>query len=515
MKNTDASAPLSVSRGIFNSAERYPEVIAIEAGDRQLSYRQLAERIRRLANGALSRYSLKPGAVVALLATNRIEYLEVVAGLGEAGLSVATLNPYLNARELTAILDDCAPALVIVDEAMPALLDVVARRSAPVLSLGPDYESMLAESSDLPLPAVDEYSAFCISYTSGTTGKPKGVLLPHRSRALVSLAAAVEYQCFSPGDRFLSIAPLFHGGGFAFTLASVNHGGTCVLEDLSDGEGIVQRIEQGDIHGVFLVPTHFKRIHDLAQERFQGLPQRHRLKCIISNAAALAPRFKQLTVDRFGAGLLHETYGSTEAGIVTNMRPDRLLELPESVGTAFINMQVEIRRADGSLCDDDEVGELFARGPYTFIGYLDRPEATAEALRDGWVTVQDLAVRNSDGYISIVGRAKDMVVSGGINIYPAEIEKVISHLTGVAEVAVVGIADEEWGERLHAFVVPMAGGSLDPKQIQDQCRLSLSGYKVPRGISFIDELPRNPSGKILKRELRQYPTTLTSGPLNT
>ena len=328
-------------------------------------------------------------------------------------------------------------------------------------------------------------------------------MLPHRSRALVCLASAIEYDCFGPGDRFLSMAPLYHGAGFAFALAAISHGGTCILHDGSDAEGIVARIERGDIHGVFMVPTHFKRIHDLPEERFEGFAERHSLRAIISNAAALSPRFKQLTVERFGPGLLHETYGSTEGGVVTNMRPDSILEFPESVGTPFLEMDVEIRRPDGSVCEPGEVGELFARGPYTFIGYLNRDEETAEALVDGWVTVKDLAVYDEHGFITIVGRAKDMIVSGGVNIYPAEIEKVIAGDSAVAEVAVVGLADEEWGERVHAFVVPQPGATLDQDRIIARCREALSGYKVPRGITLMDELPRNASGKILKKELRE------------
>lgn len=170
-----------------------------------------------------------------------------------------------------------------------------------------------------------------------------------------------------------------------------------------------------------------------------------------------------------------------------------------------IGMEIEIRREDGSVCDVDEVGELYARGPYTFIGYLNRPDDTAEAVRDGWVTVQDLAVRDADGAISIVGRAKDMIVSGGINIYPAEVEQVIAEEDCVAEVAVVGLADEEWGERVHAFVVALPETTVDADRLVSRCRESLSGYKVPRGITFLDELPRNPSGKILKKVLRESP----------
>lgn len=505
MLTATASAPLTVARGIINAAARFPASTAIEAGEFSLSYAQLVERLYRVGYWALNDNGLQPGDVVALLSPNRAEYLEIVAGLSEAGLIVATLNPRLSAAELADILEDCQPALAIVDPELTELRGALDHAGVACLALGEDYEQALVAASPVPNRHADEYGAFSICYTSGTTGKPKGVVLPHRSRALVCLASAVEYNCFGPGDRFLALAPFFHGAGFAFALAAISHGGACVLHEGSDAESIVSRLEQGDIHGVFMVPTHFKRIHDLPDARFAGLQESHSLKTIISNAAALSPRFKRLTVERFGDGLLHETYGSTEAGVVTNMRPDRLLDLPESVGTPFLSMEIEIRRPDGSLCDVDEVGELFARGPYTFIGYLNRESETAEAVRDGWVTVQDLAVRDAEGFISIVGRAKDMIVSGGINIYPAEIEKVIAAQSGVAEVAVVGMSDEEWGERVHAFVVPSSQGSVDTDLLVDSCRQQLSGYKVPRGITILDELPRNASGKILKKELRELP----------
>jgi long-chain acyl-CoA synthetase len=505
MRSATASAPLTVARGILNAARRFPDVIAIESDSGTLSYAQLADRLRRVGAAAVHEYGLAVGDVVALLSPNRPEYLEIVAGLSEAGLVVATLNPRLSPDELLTIIEDCRPALALVDPVLEELARVLVEETpVPTLTIDGRYEALLAGARVGETPQADEYAAFSICYTSGTTGQPKGVVLPHRSRALVCLASAVEYDCFGPGHRFLSMAPLYHGAGFAFALAAVSHGGTCVLHDGSDAESIVARIERGDIHGVFMVPTHFKRIHDLPPERFDGLVERHSLRAIISNAAALAPRFKQLTVERFGPGLLHETYGSTEGGVVTNMRPDRILELPESVGTPFLEMEVEVRRPDGSVCEPGEVGELYSRGPYTFIGYLNREEETAEALQDGWVTVRDLAVLDAQGYITIVGRAKDMIVSGGVNIYPAEIEKVIAADSTVAEVAVVGLDDDEWGERVHAFIVARPGKTVDPERVLARCRGALSGYKVPRGITLMDELPRNASGKILKKDLREY-----------
>lgn len=503
MLSATASAPLTVGRGIFNAAQRFPFQIAIEGDVRSLTYRELAERMRRLGSAAIHSLGLQPGDIVALISPNCLEYLEIVAGLSEAGLVVATLNPRLSPAELAPILDDCRPVLVLIDAQFPQLNECVENAGIRRIVLGAEYEALLAQTDIAPTPAADEFAAFSICYTSGTTGRPKGVVLPHRSRALVCLASAVEYNCFGPGDRFLSLSPMFHGAGFAFALAAVSHGGTCVLHDSADAESIVSRLERGDIDGVFMVPTHFKRIHDLPDSRFEGFSARHALRTIISNAAALSPHFKYLTVARFGAGLLHETYGSTEAGIVTNIRPDQLLERPDSVGTPFLEMEIEIRRGDGSLCDDGEVGELFARGPYTFVGYLNRDEETAAAVQDGWITVQDLAVRDEEGYIAIVGRAKDMIVSGGINVYPAEVEKVIALDDSVAEVAVVGFADEEWGERVHAFVVPKPDSIIDTGRVVERCREALSSYKVPRGVTIIDELPRNASGKILKKDLRE------------
>jgi len=500
---------LSVSRGIRTAAARVPGKTAIEYGDYTLSYAKLVERMNRIGHALTAHYGLSQGDVVALVSANRPEYMEIVAGLSDHGIVIATLNPRLTPAELETIASDCAPKLMILDPAAGPLIETAEALNIPALCFGADYEDRLQQGAN-SAPHIDlpEWASFSICYTSGTTGTPKGVMLPHRSRALIAKASAIEYQCFGPDDRFLSMSPLYHGAGFAFALAAISFGGTCVLFNNNDPQAILDRLAAGDVSGVFMVPTHFKRLYDLPSASFDSLEKRHGLKTIISNAAALAQPFKEQTVQRFGAGILHETYGSTESGIVTNIRPEYLLKKPGSVGTPFIGMDVEIRRGDGSLCDVGEVGELYARGPYTFNGYLNRPEATAETiLEGGWVTVKDLASRDEDGFITISGRLKDMIVSGGVNIYPAEIEAVLAAQPGVQEAAVVGLPDAEWGERLHAFVVGNGAPMPNQETLIDACRAKLSGYKVPRGITVINELPRNASGKILKRELRESPPT--------
>jgi long-chain acyl-CoA synthetase len=506
----DASRPagyqaLRVGGGIRSSAERGRDRPAIVFENRTVSYGALVERMNRAANAARGAWSIREGDIIALIAPNRPEYVEIVAGLGDLGAVVATLNPRLAPGELKRIIDDCAPKLVIIDPSLEALEAAARGAGVPVLRLGEEYERALAKASAQFAPApFSEERAFSISYTSGTTGAPKGVMLSHRSRALTFAGMGVEYGCFGADDRFLALAPLCHGAGFAFAGAALSFGGVCEIFNRSDAEEILARLGEGDITGVFMVPTHFSRIFALPDAVTRAMRGKHRLKTIISNAAALAQAHKEKTVEAFGAGLLHETYGSTEAGVVTNIRPADILRKPGSVGVPFINTRVKILRDDGAECAPGEIGELFSLGPCAFNGYLNKPEETAAAFRDGWVCVGDLATRDEDGFITIAGRKKDMVISGGVNIYPAEIETLIAQAFGVAEVAVVGLPDAEWGERLHAFIVPKSGQAPSEAEIVSLCRRELAAYKAPRGVTIVKELPRNMSGKILKRELRDW-----------
>jgi long-chain acyl-CoA synthetase len=489
----DTYRPITLARGIRAAAARWPDRIAIADDDVALSYRQLSARMARAANAAAG-LGLVAGDRVALVAGNTPYYIEVVAGLSEAGVIVATLSTRLTAAELLGIFDDCTPRLAITD----AYSDAVVAAAAPTLPrirLDDGWSDLLARASDRwPEHPIRETDSFAMSYTSGTTGKPKGVLLSHRSRCITFLAMAGEYGCFGPGQRFLAVTPMAHGAGFSFAAAALFHGGTTILAAPSDPERLSLRLAEPDLHGVFVVPTILSRLLDLPPRALGA-----NLRTMISNAAALAPSLKEAAVARWGNTLLHETYGSTEAGIVTNMRPDQLLAKPASVGTPFPLIEISLRDSAGEEVADDMPGELFARGPYAFNGYWQRPEATAEAVRDGWITVGDLATRDKDGFITIMDRLKDMIVSGGLNIYPREIELVLSTLPGIRDVAVIGLADRDWGERVHAVLV----GDATPAAIAAALEGQLATYKHPKSFSTIAELPRNASGKILKRELRQ------------
>jgi long-chain acyl-CoA synthetase len=490
----DGRTELTLARGILTAAARWPERTAIEMGDAHLSYRALARMLAQVSHAATG-LGLVPGGRVALVSGNRLDYAAIVAGLAEAGIIVATLGDRLTEAELDGIFADCTPALVLGDGASAAEA-AAATAGVRFIDLKLAWPALLATASDAPFRgAALETAGFGLAYTSGTTGAAKGVLLTHRSRSLTFMAMAAEYGCFGSGDRFLVLTPMSHGAGFVFGVAPLLFGGTSVILETGDPVRIAARLAEPDLAGVFMVPTQISRLAGLPQS---AVPAGSGLKAIISNASALAQPLKEMMIARYGHGLLHETYGSTEAGIVTNIRPDELQAHPGSVGTPFPLIELSLRDNAGSEVPAGEPGELFVRGPYAFAGYWNAPAATAEAIVDGWVTVGDMATRDPQGFVTIVDRKKDMVVTGGLNVYPREVELVLADVPGVQDVAVIGLPDAEWGERLHAYVV----GTAEPELLRSTARARLAPHKVPKGFDFIPELPRGPTGKVLKRALR-------------
>ena len=495
---------LGIAAGLKAAAERSPGKIAYTQGVRERSYAALVDRVDRVTTALLARFGLAPGQHIAIIAKNSIEYMEIVFGAAQAGLPIATINPRLSVPELVAICDDAEARVVVADpESAAALKAAHFATVTDVVTIGPEFEALLAKARPLArMPDVQEWGVFTIPYTSGTTGKPKGVLVSHRSRALSLFGMAAEYGCFGPDDRFLAIAPMCHGAGMIFSLAPVFFGGHCEVMDKFEPVEVFRRLRAGAMTGFFGVPTHFHAMMSL-EARVLEAERPQELRAVISNAAALPQTMKERLVAYFGEGLLHETYGSTEAGIVTNLRPADQLRKQQCVGQPFPATRVELRRDDGSLCGTDEVGELFSSSPYLFNGYWRKPEATEEAWKAGWVTVGDLARRDADGHYYIVDRKKDMVISGGVNLYPREIEEVLLRHPGIAEGAIVGVPDEKWGERLKAFVVRKPGAAISAESVTAFCEGRISAMKTPKDVVFIDQIPRNANGKVLKTELRR------------
>ena len=495
---------LTVSSGIRAAASRTPGKCALTCGERTRSYAQLLDAINRVAN-AVTALGLLPGRNVALVAPNCLEYIEIVCGVSDIGAAVATPNPKLTPTELAAICNDAQARILFVHPDCEARVDRALLETVEhVVVLGAAYDALLQRASPhLDPRAVPEWATFSIPYTSGTTGKPKGVMLSHRSRSLGFLGYAVEYGIYSPDDHFLAIAPMCHGAGLAYAMASVFVGGSVEIMARFEPEPVLRALHSGRVTGIFTVPTHHHAFFELEAPVLQAL-RGHRLRGIVCNAAPLLQSTKERIVEYFGPGLLHETYGSTEAGVVSNLRPADQLRKSRCVGLPVFGNQVRLLDPQGRPVATGEVGELHSLSSTLFSGYWRQEDATRQAFRDGWVSVGDMARCDDEGFLYIVDRKQDMVITGGMNVYPREIECLLDSHPGVLESAVIGIADAQWGELLVAYVVP-AAAVLDVDALLSFARLQLAAFKIPKRIVVMEQLPRNANGKVLKTALRALP----------
>ncbi|MEV6162022.1 AMP-binding protein [Streptomyces sp. NPDC052052] len=484
---------------------------AVVDADRTLTFAAVHERSNRLAQALLGA-GLVPGDPVAVLLGNCLEYPEVAAALAKAGLPMVPLGIRQTGPEIAWIVGHSgARALIVQDERAEEALAAVsasADRIAVVLTVGRPgpgraYEEALAGARDRdPLVPVGGDDVFCIQYTSGTTGRPKGALLTHRGRALTALLSAHEWG-LGAGRTSLAVAPMSHGAGFMFGYAPVLTGGTVVMLPRWDPAHMLGLAEEHRVQSVFLVPTHAQTLRALGEDA----PSRYRLDALDTlyfNAAALPVPLKEWVLDAFPRCGVHELYGSTEGGVVTDLRPVDARRKAGSVGRAWYLTEVRVVDDDGRPVPPGEPGELFSNSPFLMAGYLDDPEASAACRApDGAVSVGDVATMDDEGYVAIVDRKKDMIVSGGLNVYPREVEEALLAHPAVAECAVAGTADPVWGERVTAFVVWAPGATPAPvDDLADFLRPRLAGYKLPRRLEAVAALPRNSAGKVLKRELR-------------
>ena len=451
---------------------------------------------------------LQPGQNAAIISPNTLEYIEIIAGVSEIGAATATPNPRLTPRELADICNDAGARILFVHPECKRSIDRALYRTVEhVVVLGEPYQAFLRDASpDFEPGFITEWTTFSIPYTSGTTGKPKGVMLSHRSRSLAFLSYAGEYGIYSPDDHFLAIAPMCHGAGLAYAMASVFMGGCTEILAKFDAETVLRAVHSGRVTGMFTVPTHYHAIFSLPPAMLEEL-RGNRLRGIVCNAAPLPQSMKEQVIAYFGAGLLHETYGSTEGGVVTNLRPKDQLRKVNCVGLPFGGNRIRLLDDQGRDVADGEVGELFSMSPALFNGYWGMPGTTSEALRDGWVSVGDMARRDNEGFLYIVDRKKDMVITGGTNVYPREVEEILDTHPGVAESAVIGMPDPQWGEKLVACVVMTAGAELDVAALEALAREQLAPYKRPKHYLPVDMLPRNANGKVLKTRLREWCAT--------
>ena len=346
---------------------------------------------------------------------------------------------------------------------------------------------------------------WALMYTSGTTGKPKGAIRSHRASARLSLSTDVEMG-FGRNDTALLVMPMCHANSLYFFSAFTYCGAACMIYSRKsfDPEHLIRTLTDSGATFTSLVPTHYIMMLGLPSElRAQYSGERMR-KLLVSSAPARRDT-KLAILEQFRNSGLYELYGSTEAGWVTMLHPDEQMVKLGSVGRECAgSAPIRILDADGNDVRDGEVGELYSSTPYTFDGYWKNPEKTAEAFRGAYCTVGDMARRDADGFYYLVDRKSNMIISGGENIYPSEVENMLGQNPKVKEVAVIGLPDAKWGERVHAVIVLHGSGDASEAEIIDWCRDRIAGYKRPRSVSFIaeDGMPRTATGKILHRTLR-------------
>jgi fatty-acyl-CoA synthase len=461
------------------------------------TYGELADRVARLAGG-LRAEGVGPGDVVALLSYNCPELLEALFAANHLAAVAMPINWRLAAPEVRYILEHAEAKALVLDPELQALGDEAAKD----LDLVRLSTTALADVRAEPVPLVPAEGDHVhrLMYTSGTTGRPKGVMLTHANLAWKNLAHLVEFG-FTSDDLGLACGPLYHVGALDLTTTSlIAAGATTIIHRTFDAAAVVDEIERSKVTVVWLAPAMVNAIMALPDVEQRDLSS---VRLIINGGEKMPIPLIERIQRAFPSAWMADAYGLTETvSGDTFLDRDNLITKLGSVGRPCLHLELDVWDEDGRSVAPGERGEIVLRGPKVFKGYWKDPEATERAFAGGWFHTGDIGVRDEDGYLFIVDRLKDMIVSGGENIAGSEVERVLYEHDAVLEAAVVGRPDERWGEVPVAFVVLKDGSTTTPDELVEHCRSQLARFKVPKAVTLIDALPRNPSGKVLKRELR-------------
>ncbi|NKQ53208.1 long-chain fatty acid--CoA ligase [Amycolatopsis sp. K13G38] len=475
------------------------EQTAVRVGEDEISYRDLQDWTSRAAR-ALGERGIRPGDRVGVLGTNCMDWCAAALGVLKAGGVLVPLNPRLVAAELHKIVSDAgATAIIAATEFQAVAKEVAALGSSPELLGFDEVATLRAGGTDDFGIEIGADEPAMVLFTSGTTGLSKGVICTNRTLLSIVFEASLTEEGLRPGCRTLLVLPLAFTPGLVWGLSmTVVLGGTIVIEPDFDPGRAVRLIGEQRIDAMFGVPLIFGAMAKAAE--FAGADLTSLKTALTGGAAVPVPMLEAWGTKGVK---LRQIYGMTEAGgVATSTLAKDAAGHPDTCGTGSIFTEFKVVREDGSECDPGEPGEVILSGPGVTPGYWQDTENTARALRDGWLYSGDLGMRDAEGRLKFVDRIKDLIISGGINVSPVEIEQVISGIDGVDEVAVISAADEKFGETPAAVVV--GKGELTAQSIVDGCKRLLAGYKVPRYIVFRDEpLPRLPSGKLAKVAIRK------------
>jgi long-chain acyl-CoA synthetase len=497
-----------LGRCLARNARLTPRKPAVVCADgRCWSYAELHLRVEKLANGLLA-HGLGKGARVAVLDRNGPEYLEIYFAAGSVGAWLVAINFHLMPADIAFRLQHSgATALFVGEEFLPLLQALPAtlleQFAGRLWVIGkatqeyPGYEKLLGQGGAGTLEdGVRPEDTLYVGYTSGTTGAPKGALVSHRAIVVGYLYKALDYG-LTDADVSLCPGPFWHSAPRDFASLALYLGGTCVVTRGFDPSEYAMLVERHRVTYSFLVPTMLQRL--TAEERPHDTSS---LRVLISGGSPLPTAVKERVLGRFGP-ILHEFYGATETRIITNITAAELERKKRSVGRPIRDVEIRILDDARAEVPAGEVGEVFVRGPGLFSGYLDDAERTRKSHHGEWFSLGDVGRVDEDGYLYLVDRKQDMIISGGENIYPNDIEEVLVAFPGVKEAAVIGVPDPAWGELVTAVVVSVEGVKVDPEELIAFCAARLPGYMKPRRVEFAEALPRNAVGKVLRRVLRE------------
>ena len=507
----------------------YPNKLAVICGDRRVTFAELEARVNRLVNALLAR-GVRKGDRIAILAKNCVELFEVYGAAEKGGFIIVPLNWRLQPHELAVLINDCSPSVLFVEQGYVEAINSIRAQVPGVghfVAIGTEaagseavadlegfgagyqnYEAVLQGASveDAGIEVLEDDVAYII-YTSGTTGLPRGAMHTHRGQVEDARTLSLEIGIV-PSDVYLSTMPLFHIGGHAVALAYFHRGATNLVMRDFDAEEMLRLIHRERVTSVQVVPTMIAFALDLPNLASYDVSS---LRTIFYASAPMPVALLRRSMEVFG-NIFFQAYGQTESGpVITVLRKEdhvpngseREVRRLASCGRAALDVDVRVVDEQGREVRPGEVGEIIARSDWNMIGYWNQPELTEQTIRKGWLYTGDMATVDEDGYIYIVDRKKDMIISGGENIYPREVEEVLYRHPAVLEAAVIGVPDDKWGESVKAVVVLKSGASATEAEIIEHCKAGLASYKKPKSVDFVQVLPKTPSGKVLKRDLRE------------
>lgn len=500
---------------LHKAVREYPDDEAIVFGSRRQTWAALTDRVARLA-GVLQTFGMKEGDRVGILGLNSDRYVETVFAALWGGGVFNTVNIRWSASEIAYSLDDCDTRILFVDDEFLPLIEAVKAKSAAlktVVYMGEgsapegleDLQSLLENAAPVEDQRRSGSNLAGILYTGGTTGKPKGVMLSHSNLYLSALSTIISDVRF---DRIVGLhsAPFFHVAGIGLVLQLSIRGGTHVILPRFDPLEVIQAIERETVVETFLVPTMLRAVLDHPEFDRHDTSS---LRCLIYGASPMDRALLKRALAKFpNAGFL-QMYGMTELSpTVTMLLPDDHTNPAQqsklmSAGSPTHIAEIRIVDPTGKEVEPGQVGEICARGPMVMQGYWNKEEQTREAIRDGWMHTGDAGYLSDDGYLFLVDRIKDMIVTGAENVYSVEVEDVLLQHPSISQCAVIGVPDEKWGERVHAVLVLRDGYQLDEADIISFCKEHIAGYKCPRSFEVREEMPMSGAGKLLKFKLKE------------